>query len=253
MTDRVGRDHRGRAAASGWPPRGGSRPRARRSWPRTSTSRRGRRPRPRSAAVRRGRRHRRRSRSRPVRRARSTRYGRVDIAFNNAGISPPEDDSILTTGPGRLAPGAGGQPDLGLPVLQVRHPAHAAAGQGLDHQHRLVRGRARRGHLADLLHRVQGRRAGHDPRARACSSPARASGSTRCARARSTRRCCRSCSPRTRSGRRGGWCTYRWAGSAEPDEIAAAVAFLASDDSSFITASTFLVDGGISGAYVTPL
>ena len=40
---------------------------------------------------------------------------------------------------------------------------------------------------------------------------------------------------------------------AEPQEIAAAVAFLASDDSSFITASEFLVDGGISGAYVTPL
>ena len=40
---------------------------------------------------------------------------------------------------------------------------------------------------------------------------------------------------------------------AEPDEIAAAVAFLASDDASFITASTVLVDGGISSAYVTPL
>ncbi len=40
---------------------------------------------------------------------------------------------------------------------------------------------------------------------------------------------------------------------AEPEEIAAAVAFLASDDSSFITASSFLVDGGISAAYVTPL
>ena len=40
---------------------------------------------------------------------------------------------------------------------------------------------------------------------------------------------------------------------AEPEEIAGAVAFLASDDSSFITASNFLVDGGISGAYVTPL
>jgi NAD(P)-dependent dehydrogenase (short-subunit alcohol dehydrogenase family) len=40
---------------------------------------------------------------------------------------------------------------------------------------------------------------------------------------------------------------------AEPEELAAAVAFLASDDASFITASTFLVDGGISGHYVTPM
>jgi NAD(P)-dependent dehydrogenase (short-subunit alcohol dehydrogenase family) len=38
----------------------------------------------------------------------------------------------------------------------------------------------------------------------------------------------------------------------EPHEIASAVVFLASDESSFVTASTFLVDGGISGAYVTP-
>lgn len=40
---------------------------------------------------------------------------------------------------------------------------------------------------------------------------------------------------------------------AEAEEIAAAALFLASDESSFITASTFMVDGGISGAYVTPL
>jgi NAD(P)-dependent dehydrogenase (short-subunit alcohol dehydrogenase family) len=39
----------------------------------------------------------------------------------------------------------------------------------------------------------------------------------------------------------------------DPAEIAAAVAFLASDDASFITANTFVVDGGITGAYVTPL
>jgi NAD(P)-dependent dehydrogenase (short-subunit alcohol dehydrogenase family) len=39
---------------------------------------------------------------------------------------------------------------------------------------------------------------------------------------------------------------------AEPDEIAAAVAFLASDDASFITASALIVDGGITAAYVTP-
>jgi NAD(P)-dependent dehydrogenase (short-subunit alcohol dehydrogenase family) len=40
---------------------------------------------------------------------------------------------------------------------------------------------------------------------------------------------------------------------AQPEEIASAVAFLASDDASFITASTFLVDGGLTAAYVTPV
>jgi NAD(P)-dependent dehydrogenase (short-subunit alcohol dehydrogenase family) len=36
------------------------------------------------------------------------------------------------------------------------------------------------------------------------------------------------------------------------EEIAQAAVFLASDESSFITGAEFLVDGGITAAYVTP-
>jgi NAD(P)-dependent dehydrogenase (short-subunit alcohol dehydrogenase family) len=39
----------------------------------------------------------------------------------------------------------------------------------------------------------------------------------------------------------------------EPEEIAKAALFLASEDSSFVTASTFMVDGGLSNAYLTPI
>jgi NAD(P)-dependent dehydrogenase (short-subunit alcohol dehydrogenase family) len=39
---------------------------------------------------------------------------------------------------------------------------------------------------------------------------------------------------------------------AEVEEIAQGALFLATDESSYVTASTFLVDGGLAGAYLTP-
>ena len=111
-------------------------------------------------------------------------YGSVDIAFNNAGISPPEDDSILDT-----------DLDAWQLVQEVNLtsvylcckaalPYMLEQGSGLDHQHRVVRGGDGRGHQPDLLLGVQGRRAVDDARARRAVRRGRECASTRCARVR---------------------------------------------------------------------
>jgi NAD(P)-dependent dehydrogenase (short-subunit alcohol dehydrogenase family) len=184
--------------------------------------------------------------------AADTTYGSVDVAFNNAGISPPDDDSILSTGidawrrvqevnltsvylcckavlPYMRAQGRGSIINtasfvevMGAATSQISYTA--SKGGVLAMSRELGVQFARDGIRVNAL----------------CPGPVNtpllqelfAKDPERAARRL----------VHIPIGR-----------FAEPEEIASAVLFLASDDSSFITASQFLVDGGISGAYVTPL
>jgi NAD(P)-dependent dehydrogenase (short-subunit alcohol dehydrogenase family) len=181
----------------------------------------------------------------------AARHGRVDVAFNNAGISPPEDDSILTTsldawrrvqeinltsvylcckyvlphmqrqGKGSIINTASFVAILGAATSQISYTASKGGVLALSRE--LGVQFARDGIRVNAL----------------CPGPINtpllqelfAKDPERAARRL----------VHVPMGRFG-----------EPEEIAAAVAFLASDDSSFITAAQFLVDGGITGAYVTP-
>jgi NAD(P)-dependent dehydrogenase (short-subunit alcohol dehydrogenase family) len=179
-------------------------------------------------------------------------YGSVDIAFNNAGISPPDDDSILDTGldawrrvqevnltsvylcckaaiPYMRAQGKGSIINtasfvavMGAATSQISYSA--SKGGVLSMSRELGVQFAREGIRVNAL----------------CPGPVNTPLLQELF-AKDAERAQRRL-VHVPMGR-----------FAEPAEIAAAVAFLASDDSSFITASTFLVDGGISGAYVTPL
>ena len=179
-------------------------------------------------------------------------YGSVDIAFNNAGISPPEDESILDTeldawrrvqevnltsvylcckaalpymleqGSGSIINTASFVAVMGAATSQISYSA--SKGGVLSMTRELGVQFAREGVRVNAL----------------CPGPVNtpllkelfAMDEERAARRL----------VHVPMGRFG-----------EPEEMASAVLFLASDDSSFMTASTFLVDGGISGAYVTPL
>ena len=90
-------------------------------------------------AVRAGRRHRRRRRSTALFQAAVDTYGGLDIAFNNAGISPPDDDSILDTGLDAWRRVQEVNLTSVYLCCKAAIPHMQARGRGLDHQHRLVR------------------------------------------------------------------------------------------------------------------
>ncbi|HTK63433.1 MAG TPA: 3-oxoacyl-ACP reductase [Pseudonocardia sp.] len=180
------------------------------------------------------------------------RYGRIDIAMHNAGISPPEDDSILTTGLDAWRRVQEVNLTSVYLCCQAVLPYMQRAGRGsiinvasfvavMGSATSQISYTASKGGVLALSRELGVQFARQGIRVNAlCPGPVNTpllEELFAADPARAARRLVH-----VPMGR-----------FAEPSEIAAAVAFLASDDSSFMTASTFLVDGGISGAYTTPL
>ncbi len=179
------------------------------------------------------------------------KFGRIDVLFNNAGINPPEDVSVLDTsledwqrvqdvnvrsvflcckhGIPQLLAGGGGSvintasfvAVMGAAVSQISYTASKGAVLSLSRE--LGVEFARRGVRVNAL----------------CPGPVNTplleelfASDPEKAQRRLVH------IPMGRFG--------------EAGEIAKAALFLAGDDSSFVTATTFMVDGGLSGAYLTP-
>jgi NAD(P)-dependent dehydrogenase (short-subunit alcohol dehydrogenase family) len=179
-------------------------------------------------------------------------FGRIDIAFHNAGISPPDDDSILTTGLDawrRVQEVNLTSVYLGckavIPYMQragkgsIINTASFVATMGAATSQ--ISYTASKGGVLAMSRELGVQFAREGIRVNALSPGPVNTPLLRELFAKDPERAARRL-VHVPLGR-----------FAEAEEIAAAVAFLASDDSSFITASNFLVDGGIAGAYVTPL
>ena len=179
-------------------------------------------------------------------------YGRIDIAFNNAGISPPDDDSILTTG--LDAWDRVNRVNLTSVFLCCKYviPYMQRAGKGsiintasfvatMGAATSQIAYTASKGGVLSMTRELGVQFAREGIRVNALSPGPVNTPLLQELFAKDKERAARRL-VHIPMGR-----------FADATEIAAAVAFLASDDSSFITASNFLVDGGISGAYVTPL
>jgi NAD(P)-dependent dehydrogenase (short-subunit alcohol dehydrogenase family) len=182
----------------------------------------------------------------------AARHGRIDVAFNNAGISPPDDDSILVT-----------EVDVWERVMRINTTSvYLCCQHVIPHMRRQGRGSiintasfvalmgaatsqiaytASKGGVLAMTRELGVQFARDGIRVNAlCPGPV-ATPLLMKLFAEDPERAARRL-VHVPVGR-----------FAEPEEIAAAVAFLASDDASFITATQFVVDGGITGAYVTPL
>ena len=179
-------------------------------------------------------------------------YGRIDIAFHNAGISPPDDDSILVTGLDawrRVQEVKLTSVFLGckavIPYMQragkgsiINTASFVATMAAATSQ---ISYTASKGGVLAMSRELGVQFAREGIRVNALSPGPVNTPLLQELFAKDPERAARRL------------VHIPFGRFAEPSEIAAAVAFLASDDSSFITAANFLVDGGISGAYVTPL
>jgi len=179
-------------------------------------------------------------------------YGRIDIAFNNAGISPADDDSIETT----ELPAWDRVQDVNLKGVYLcsraalRHMVPAGKGSIINTASFVallgsatsqISYTASKGGVLALTRELGVQFARQGIRVNAlCPGPVNTPLLQELF-AKDPERAQRRL-VHVPMGR-----------FAEPEELAASVAFLASDDASFITATAFVVDGGITNAYVTPL